>query len=1031
MQFKNLLKVSFLALSLLCFFALSAMAQNKTITGKVVDSKDGSPLIGASIAAKGASVGAITDVNGGYTVTVPESATTLVITYIGYNRREVIITGRLMNLTLDPVNTALNEVLVVGYGTVRKKDATGAVVKVSAADFVQGVTTNPLQQLQGKAAGVVITSIDGDPNNGPVVRIRGTASLSGGNDPLYVIDGIAGADIRSVAPDDIESFDILKDASAAAIYGSRAAGGVILVTTKTGKAGKTQVSFNTYVASESPERLPDFMNRTQYLSAYQSFYGHAMPTFDPTKPSTSADQGANTNWYKELTRTGFTNNQNLALSGGTDKSHYRGSLTYNNQQGIALASGRQDINGRFNFDQKTLDDKLTITFNASASHTSSGFTNGSAFSDAASVPSVISVFDPLHPGNLQVINNTQEANPIPFLTLLTNVGTSDRMTGNLRLDYILAKGLTISPYANATRQSTSTNVYYPPSGLLQPIGDQQGFTPASLSNHGDVDKGATTTTDETYGITANYKGIFGKSRLNILGGYEYNQFNYTGFRVYVSDFNDINLPDENINAANSVTPAGLGSYDNGYVLHSFFGRAEYNLSDKYYLTGNVRYDQSNKLGINNQSGVFPSVDAAWVISGEDFMKDIRWITTLKLRGGYGQIGDQDGIGSYLSQLLFGPNNRTYYDGASGQFLTSNFIVQNQNTALRWEVKSTTNVALDFGLFNGRLNGSIDVYSSTTNHLLYPYTVPTGGQYFFPTIFANIGSLSNKGFEFSLNYKIITGSKFSWTAGGNLGLNRNKIINLSGTLNNTTFNVTQANTGSTSGLGISGAISAIEYLKVGFPVGTLLLPQYAGQYSGPIAGAKGKQEFYYLNTTTGKRDTTSDVSKFNYADNGSSPDRHFYTTDPKFTYGINNTFTYKQFDLNIFMRGQYGSHAFNEAAMDFTSLAKLGTYGVLADATKYGITSSSEPSTFWLQGTSFLKIQSATLGYNFNIKDSRYIDKLHIYIAGNNLYTFTSYRGLDPELTTNAPINNSSAGIDIRTLYPRARQLSFGVNLTLK
>jgi hypothetical protein len=310
--------------------------------------------------------------------------------------------------------------------------------------------------------------------------------------------------------------------------------------------------------------------------------------------------------------------------------------------------------------------------------------------------------------------------------------------------------------------------------------------------------------------------------------------------------------------------------------------------------------------------------------------------------------------------------------------------------------------------------------------LYTYIVPTGSQFFVNNIVANIGTLTNKGIDFNLNYKVINNKNFSWTAGGNISINRNKIVSLSGTYDNNTFNVTQANVGTTSGLGISGAISQIGYLKVGYPVGTLLLPEYAGTYSGPIAADKGHQEFYYTNSA-GNRDTTSNVAKLNYADNGSTTDRKFYSTEAKFNYGITNTFAYKQFDLNIFLRGSYGGHAFNETYMDYTSLAKLGTYGVVADAPKYGITSSSEPSTFWLQSTSFLKVQSATLGYNVGVKDSRYIDRLHLYVAGNNLYTFTSYKGLDPEITT----AGGETGIDTRTLYPRARQVSFGVQLILK
>src|ERR1700744_750685 len=465
MNFKNLLKVSCF-MFLLCLFALPVLAQNVVVTGKVTDSKDGSPIPGVSIVAKGSTAGTVTDVNGTFKLSVPSSVTEISVSFVGYNKKDVTLTGAPLNITLDAASTALNEVLVVGYGTVRKKDATGAVVKVSSTDFVQGVTTNPLQQLQGKASGVVITTTSGDPNSNPVVRIRGTASLSGGNDPLYVIDGVAGADIRSVSPNDIESFDILKDASAAAIFGSRAAGGVILITTKQGKAGKSQVTYNAYVASESPEKLPDFMDRTQYLAAYQSFYGSPMPT----GTTTTSDQGANTNWFKEITRTGFTHNENLALSGGNEKSHYRASATYTDQQGIAINSYRKDINGRFNFDQKALDDKLLITINASGSHTDANITDKNAFLNAAAVPSVIQVMDPVNPGYYQYINNTQENNPVPQLLYLQNKRTEDALNGRIQLDYTLAKGLTISPYANVAHGVGTYFTYYPPSIALSPVG---------------------------------------------------------------------------------------------------------------------------------------------------------------------------------------------------------------------------------------------------------------------------------------------------------------------------------------------------------------------------------------------------------------------------------------------------------------------------------------------------------------------------------------------------------------------------------
>ncbi len=1028
MYLKNLLKVS--CFILLCFFVIPAMAQNKTVSGKVTDAKDGSPLIGASVVAKGSTAGAVTDINGAFKVSVPAGSTTIVVTYIGYIRKEVLITSDVVNVTMDATNNSLNEVLVVGYGTVRKKDATGAVVKVTSDDFVQGVTTDPLQQLQGKAAGVTVTTNSGDPNTPAIVRIHGTASLSGGNDPLYVIDGVAGEDIRLVSPNDIESFDILKDASAAAIYGSRASGGVILVTTKRGKLGKAQISYNAYIASESAQHLIQFMDATQYLAAYASANnGQAMPT----GTTSTSNQGANTNWFKELLRTGFTQNQNLAITGGTEKGHYFGSLTYTDQDGIAINSGRQQFSGRFNLDQKALNDKLTITMGLAANHVNSAYTDSIAWLNAAAVPPVLSVFDPKGSGQYQYINNTQENNPVPFLKDIINTGTTDKMVGNLKLDYLLAPGLTISPYADATRANGSGHIYIPASNLLGGLFDRIGAVAADQQD-GDQDNSSTTETFETAGVTANYKTTFGKSRLNLLGGYEFNSYNYSGYHITAHDSYDVNLPYQNINGYNNVNAVtDLSSYNNGYKLNSYFGRAEYNYNDKYYLTGTVRYDWSNKLGLNSQSEVFPSVSAAWAISNEDFMKSVTWLTSLKLRGGYGQTGDQDAISAYASQLLFGNANGTlYYDGTSGKWLTANFSTQNQNPGLKWEEKSTVDGAVDFSLFNGRLSGSFDYYNSTTHHLLFPYPVAAGGQFFVTTILANVGSLNNRGFDFTLNGTVVKSSDFSWNAGGNLSLNRNKITDLAGTLpGGTQVNLTYLQVGTTAGLGISGAVSQIGYLATGYPVGTLLLPQYAG------IDSKGNQLFWHTNADGSK--TAVQAGALNIGQPGSD-DRRYYTTDPKFTYGITNNFTYKQFDFTLFLRGNYGSHAFNEVGMDYSTIAgKVGTYSLLASATAAGINSQPEPSSYWWQGTSFLKVQSATLGYNFLINDSKYVSKLHIYIAGNNLLTFTSYKGIDPEVNSAQSVANllnivGGAGIDSRQtggLYPRTRELSFGVNLILK
>ncbi|RYY23409.1 MAG: TonB-dependent receptor, partial [Sphingobacteriaceae bacterium] len=385
------------------------------------------------------------------------------------------------------------------------------------------------------------------------------------------------------------------------------------------------------------------------------------------------------------------------------------------------------------------------------------------------------------------------------------------------------------------------------------------------------------------------------------------------------------------------------------------------------------------------------------------------------------------ISPYASQTLFGLANPAplYYSGSTGTFQNAPFIIQNPNADLRWEVTTATDIATDFSLFQGRLTGTFDYYYKKTNHLLYNYTVPTGSTYFINNILANIGSMENKGVDFNLNGKIFTGSKFTWNAGVNFGLNRNKILNLSGALNGFQFNTTQTNVGTTGGTGISAAISQIGYYKVGYPVGTLLLPEYAGQ------DATGKQMFWKY-AADGSRTATTDISLLSLADDGSTQDRKFYSTQEKFNYSITNSFSYGNFDLSFFLRGSYGGKGFNEPYMNYTSLQKVGTYGILADALKYNITSSSQPSTYWLQSTSFLKIQSANLGYRFKIKENNYVSSFYVYVAGNNLYTFTPYKGVDPELNIGGGYTGNLTGIDSRQfLYPRPRQVSLGIRLALK
>ncbi|MDB5132080.1 MAG: hypothetical protein JWR02_1829 [Mucilaginibacter sp.] len=998
MYFKTLLKVSCFAL--FCFFVVPVMAQNSAVTGKVTDSKDGSPLTGVSIVAKGTAAGTVTDVNGAFRLSVPASATALIVTYIGYDRKEVAITGSTLNITLDPSSTSLSEVTVVsvGYGSQRKKDLTGAVENLSAKNFNQGAIINPVDQLAGKVAGLTITQPGGDPNQNASVRLRGQSSLSGGLSPLFVVDGIALDDpnqFQNIPPGDIASYDVLKDASASAIYGSRGANGVIIVTTKRGSAGRTTVSYDGLVGASNQSKYYDLLTGAQ-LRAYG-----ATTTAGNLG---SIDKGANTDWQKAITQTAYQQRHSVSISGGTNTFNYISSLSYQNQDGTVINTGKEQIGLRFNAEQKALNDKLDIHLGIQNVATNRKFIDYNNFSYVFNAP-------PTYPirnadGSYNEFSDFNQENPVEHINSEFYRAKENLTLMNGSADYSILTELKIGALGSISRNDIETRGFQPT------YADQGNRNRAGQANENkDSYKG---------NIHINYDKSFGKHKISLLGAYEYNDFRYDAFAARGAQYLVPAQLDNNLGAGVS-TYNSIGSYREEYYLTSFFARAFYNYDDRFYVTGTIRRDKSTKFGSAYQVGYFPSFNVAYRMK-KDLFANVDWISDIKIRAGYGVTGNEDAIGVYKTLETVAPGNN-FYNGATGQYLSSYSVNQNANPLLRWEERHGKNIGLDFELFNGRLSGNMNYFNDETTHLLYDYTVPTP-PFVYPTILANVGTLVNKGFELALSGQIVKGSKFNWNANGQITFIKTTITSLAGQYSfagqTYQLNSDQIPVGYAQGRGLSS--NPITFLKPGYSPDVFFLPHYTG------VDASGNQTF------DGK--TIAQVA---------SPPGHYIDPSPKFNYGITNSFDYGNWNLNFALRGVYGQKVFNNTLLDIETVTRLPGNNVTREALTNGIKDAPVASDKWLENASFLRMDNITLAYTF--KNVSFASALRVYVSSNNLFVITKYRGLDPEIKTensaggnilfgnNLNGSNNTAFIDAnyggQAYYPRVRTFVLGLNISLK
>lgn len=1018
-------KASFSFMAILAMILLLgnsvAWAQGRTVTGKVSD-PSGASLPGVSVQIKGTQRGTNTDADGKYSLAnVPDNAT-LVLSFIGYTSQEVAVGNReTVDVKLSDDTKALDEVVVVGYGTAKRKDLTGSVVQVSAKDFNAGVNPNPLQAIQGKVAGLVITQASGDPNQQPTVRLRGYTSLAGGSDPLYVVDGMIGVPINTISPSDIESMDVLKDASAAAIYGSRAANGVILITTKRGKSGKTTVSFNNYVGVSTISKRLDLLDGQGYRDAVTQIKGASALGDLQRFPAGNY----NTDWVKEITRSAVTNNHDLAIAGGSPTFSYRGSLNYINQQGIIKKTGFDRVTGRINLDQKAFDNRLNIQYNLSYSETNRDFPENGVLGAPSSgaILARATTFLPTLPvrnadGSYYEVGGSFDLfNPVAMLETNISTGVQRYLQGGVNLRYEILDGLTVGVSGQLQRDNTVNNFATDPS------------VKANSASNGRSGRNFSEANTRLLELTATYTKGFGSQNSNysLLGGYSFQQFDNDGFGAANSGFvsTDINFNNLGLGSGTLVSPANnyATSYRNSAKLISFFGRATLNLNDRYNVTATVRRDGSSKFGANNKWGVFPSVGAGWTITNESFFPKSNTLNFLKLRVGYGQTGNSEGIAPYNSIQLYGQKG-TYYDGTLGDFLPGYGITQNANPNLKWEVLTTSNVGLDFQLIGGRFSGTIEYYNKLTKDMLYPYSVPADGiKYFTNTILANVGSMRNSGFELSFGGDVIQKGNFSWNSRLVGAYNKNTIVSLS----NDQFSNGQVRFNPFGGRGLSDVFAS--YLVPGQALGEFNnVPTFTGSYS-----ADGQP---LLKAATGDTPVT-DVSKADAAAAvaAGSPIKQG-NPQPFLNASFINTFRYKGFDLYFQLRGTFGNSILNNLRSNLMIPGSILETNMLKEVTtlpkNYGV---NVLSTNWLESGTFVRFDNWQIGYNIPLPTSKYITNARVYLGGNNLFIITKYKGIDPELQVRGDLPNNlaqapnSVGLDASGIYPKTRTFQLGLNLT--
>ncbi len=963
-----------------------SFAQNRVITGKVSDSKDGSPVAGATVSGKGTRIAAQTISDGTFRISIPSTVVTLTISSVGYAPQDVSVTGiTSLEVSLVLTNTILGEVVVTGYGTVKRKDLTGSIATVSSKDFVKGPLTSPEQLINGKVAGVQITTGGGAPGSGSRIRVRGTSSLSASNNPLIIIDGVpvdqesgisgAANPLALINPNDIESINILKDASATAIYGNRATNGVIIITTKKGKSGKLKINFNTQNSIATVGKKVDMMNASEFTSLIKAKGTNAQIALLGT---------SNTNWQDLIYHSAFTTDNNIGVTGGLGNFPYRASVGYHNEDGTLKTGNLQRISTAVNINPRLLKNMLKIDFNFKGSFTNTRFANEGAIGSAA-------FFDPTQPvyrsdnrfgGYWEWLDNNQPnglapKNPLGMLNLRQDKSNVHRYVSNLQVDYTLPffKDMHININVGGDYSSSTGTVYIPDSAAMT-------YIRGGVNNQYDQKK-----KNKLFEALVNYgkdiKKI--KSRLDLFAGYGYQDF------IRQST----NFPDNRANGTQFAPPAPNPFYTQN-TLVSFFGRLDYNYMGRYILRANIRYDGSSRFSKENRWGTFPSVAFAWRITDEPFYKrrPSKILSDLKFRIGYGETGQQE-IGSdyaYLPIYTLGTPTAQYQFGS--QFYPV-YRPNGYDANIKWETTNTFNIGFDYGFWGNRITGNIDYYKKNTKDLLNRIPAPAGTN-FTNIILTNVGNMENQGVEIAMNANLVKKKNVTWDLGANFTYNTNKITKLT-KVNDPTYQGVLVG-------GISGGVgNTIQINSVGYrPNSFYVLQQVYTAQNKPIEGL-------YVD-----RNGDGIINNNDYY--------RYKSPEPDYMIGGTTSVGYKNWTFSTVVRVLTGNYMYNNVfasngVFSTSSVKYLGN--VHRNYLQTGFSTYQYFSDYYIENATFLRMDNLTLSYDFG-KIMSGKANLRGTLNVQNVFVLTKYRGLDPEI---------AGGID-NNFYPRPRIYSLGLNLDL-
>jgi len=983
-----------ITLATMFVLSLTALAQGYQVKGIVVDPLG--PVFGATVLEQGTSNGVSTGLDGDYAFTVSGPEAIVEVSCIGYATQTFKASEVPATITLSDDTTFLDEVVVIGYGSQKKKEVTGSVASIKSEDFNAGVKTNPMGLLQGKVAGLNIIKTTSDPTStGYNIQIRGFSTLDkgAGTSPLFIVDGVPVSNIDNISSDEIASMDVLKDGSAAAIYGTRGTNGVIIITTKRGEnfeeVANTHVEYSGYASVSVKNGDLGMATPEQYRNLAELSGGKVKPALY----TDAAGETYNTDWLSEVTRSAaIAHNHNVAIVGSSRKFNYRASVNYKNAEGIARNTNRNEMIAKIAAGQKALDGWLDLQYDLSYMHYRNDYFCGD-FKYASLLNPTYPIYDASTSNGYYFPTETGAVNPVENMNRKESYGDGNYFRGSVKATVNIkpVEGLKINAF-----------------GAMEE-GDNRSFSynhgvNTDLSDSGTAARGGDFNYSRLLEITADYVHNFNGHSLALVGGFSWQNFLYDG-----SDISNKGFPTDDAkyyqigNGDATKQYLNVGSYRNSNTLAALFFRANYNYKDKYLLSASIRREGSSRFGANHKWGLFPALSAGWRVSGEDFMKNVSWVNDLKLRLGFGVTGNN--LASDLRSIEMLSNGGTFW--YNGQYVYTYAVAQNVNPDLKWEKKFEYNLGVDYSLLDNRLYGSLDVYYRHTADLLWDYEVPTP-PYQFHTLLANAGQMDSYGAELSLSYVALKKDDFSWTTTPTISFNRNYITRLSDPEKG--FNYKETTSG---GVGENGIMNTnTQILIEGQPVGAFYGLDFAGFKSdgtwmfntpegGVVSGA---------NATEGHRQVIGNAQ-------------------PLFTFGWNNNVRYKNWDASLFFRGVFGNKILNltrwaygpQDSQTFNVFMKDidGANTVLSDKAHF--------SSYYLEDGSYIKLDNLTVGYTFNLKENKFIRSARIYATGQNLLTITKYSGQDPEVNTTGVWD---AGIDWCSFYPTVATFLVGVNISL-